>query len=231
MVILDCGLICDRKWDSVLEGRGSLGILKGFTIFIKNIQHIPSDIQKKLEIMFGNTSIAKNNRLIFSFTEEKRRQALPYFCDYLLGSFGCVTICPPPLRERKKDIPSLASLYIGAENQKLATPVIGFEKNAIDAMKQFDWPGNITQLKRVLLELLLLTKNSYISERDIRPILKYEERCHSESSLTQLNGETLDEIVKSAIHSALAAENMNQTKAARRLGISRSTLWKKLKDE
>jgi DNA-binding NtrC family response regulator len=133
------------------------------------------------------------------------------------------------LRERRKDIPSLASLYIGAENQKLASQVIGFEKNAMDTMKQFEWPQNINQFKRVLNELLLLTKSSYICEADVSSVLENEEKFFRTALQTPIIEGTLDEIIQSAITSALEAENMNQTKAAKRLGISRSTLWKRLK--
>ncbi|MDR3254996.1 MAG: PrpR N-terminal domain-containing protein [Synergistaceae bacterium] len=229
MAIVDCDIIGDKKWDALIDGKTSLRALKGFTIFVKNIQHISPDAQKKVETVLNNTSISKDNRLIFSLTESRAGAGADQLCEYLLGKLCCVTICPPPLRERKHDIPSLSSLYIGAENQKLASQAIGFEKNAMEAMKQFDWPQNITQLKRVLNELLLLTKGSYISESDVLSVLKSEEKICPATQAQWMPTGTLEEIIRSAIIQALAAEDMNQTRAAKRLGISRSTLWKRLK--
>jgi transcriptional regulator with PAS, ATPase and Fis domain len=231
MVIVDCSLVDGKKWNLVLEGKGSLMALKGFTVFIKNLQHIPQDVHKKLEARLSGTPISRDNRLIFSLTEQGGIRAQSHLRDYLLEGLGCVTICPPPLRERKHDIPSLASLYIGAEKQKQLTTVIGFEKKAMDAMKQFDWPRNVTQLKHILRELLLITKSSYISENDVLSVLGGNGN-HSSGAAPVLAFEgTLEEIITKAIHAALEAENMNQTKAAARLGISRSTLWKRLKGE
>ncbi|MDR1977957.1 MAG: PrpR N-terminal domain-containing protein [Synergistaceae bacterium] len=227
MIIVDCDLIDDKKWDAVIDGKNSLREIKGFTIFMKNIQHIPADAQKKLEMVLSNTSLCKDNRFIFSLTEIPHDLGADHFCEYLLGSLFCITICPPPLRERRHDIPSLASLYIGAESQKLTCQAIGFEKNAMEAMKQFEWPQNITQLKRVLNELLLLTKSFYISEPDVSSVLKSEEKSYR--ATIQASTGTLEEIIQAAIANALAAEGMNQTKAAKRLGISRSTMWKRLK--
>ncbi|MDR1508454.1 MAG: winged helix-turn-helix transcriptional regulator [Synergistaceae bacterium] len=152
------------------------------------------------------------------------------FHDYLIGDAGCVTISVPPLRDRRNDIPSLASLYIGEENQKLAKQVIGFAKNALDILRQFEWPQNIAQLKKVLNELLVMTTDSYISEHDVKIVLNKERKiCGTSVQAVNIKG-TLDEITRSIISSVLASEKMNQTKTAKRLGISRSTLWKKLKD-
>jgi len=231
MVVIDGRLINDKKWDAEVNGKTSLMSLSGCTIYLKNIQSIPPDIQKKVGTCFVNTPLSRNNRLIFSHTDRSPFTVDNSFCEYLLGVLGCVTICIPPIRERKEDIPSLASLYIGDANQKFAGQVLGFEKSAIQTMLQFDWPTNTAQIKRVLNELLLLTRNSYISERDVVSVLENEKKFHNMSTPSiEIEG-TLDDIVRSAIQSTLALENMNQSKAAKRLGISRGTLWKKLKQE
>jgi transcriptional regulator with PAS, ATPase and Fis domain len=231
MAIVDCSMVSEKKWDPLIDGKNSLRVLEGFSIFIKNIQCISTDIQKKLEGVLSNTSLSRNNRLIFSETETQGNNSSSHLREYILNSTGCVTICPIPLRERKKDIPSLVSLYIGSKNQKLTSMVIGFEKNAMELMKQFNWPQNITQLKRVLNELLLLTKKPYVPVSDVEHVLNNEEKFYKLSDQPQTFQGTLDEIIKCAIHAALTAENMNQTKAAKRLGICRSTMWKRLKNE
>jgi DNA-binding NtrC family response regulator len=229
IVIVDSWLIDEKKWSSVVEGRNSLNSLQGCSIYIKNIQYIPAGIQKKLALCLKNTLLSRNNRLIFSLTEGINDLEIQEFHNYLVGDIGCVTISVPSLRNRKNDIPSLASLYIGEENQKLAKQVIGFEKNALNILQQFDWPQNIAQLKKVLNELLVMTTDSYISEHDVKIVLDKERKIYDSSAQTVNIKGTLDEITRSIISSVLASEKMNQTKTAKRLGISRSTLWKKLK--
>lgn len=229
MVIVDSWLIDEKKWNPVIEGRNSLNSLQGCSICIKNIQYIPAGIQKKMALCLKNTLLSQNNRLIFSLTEGVNDSEIQEFYNYLIGDIGCVTISVPPLRDRRNDIPSLASLYIGEENQKLAKQVIGFEKNALNILQQFDWPQNTAQLKKVLNELLVMTTDSYISEHDVKIVLSKERKIYDASVQTVNIKGTLDEITKSIISSVLVSEKMNQTKTAKRLGISRSTLWKKLK--
>jgi transcriptional regulator with PAS, ATPase and Fis domain len=231
MIILDGRFISDKKCGTLFGDKSQLMSVGGCTIYFKNVQCVPAEIQKKVAANFINTPLSKNNRLIFSHTDKSPFAVDNSFCEYLLGTLGCVSICIPPLRERREDIPSLASLYIGEANQKSTTQVLGFEKNAIGPILQYDWPTNTAQLKRVLNELLLLTRTSYIGEKDVISVLDNEKKFYSVSNLSVSANGTLDEIIKSAIMKTLTAENMNQTKAAARLGISRSTLWKRLKGE
>ena len=74
-----------------------------------------------------------------------------------------------------------------------------------------------------------MTTDSYISEHYVKIVLDKERKIYDSSAQTVNIKGTLDEITRSIITSVLASEKMNQTKTAKRLGISRSTLWKKLK--
>jgi DNA-binding NtrC family response regulator len=96
---------------------------------------------------------------------------------------------------------------------------------------QFPWPGNIPQLKRVLTELILSAKNPYIAKADVARTLqneifdapqKFSYNIHLDRPLKAINQEIVQLV--------LSEERMNHSRAASRLGISRTTLWRMLKE-
>ena len=101
----------------------------------------------------------------------------------------------------------------------------------MELLRQYDWPENYTQLKRVLDELASITETSYISSLYIRQFLEEENKifaCSREEKPFDFE-RTLDEINRDIISQVLEKTKGNQTAAAKKLGISRSTLWRLLK--
>ena len=115
-----------------------------------------------------------------------------------------------------------------------ARAVIGFEPEATFRMTEYCWPGNYDQFCRVLNELVLRTTTPYISEATVREQLKRECTFYPDAA-PQTHALpvdlTLEEIEQIAVQQALQAENGNQKRAAERLGISRTTLWRMLQRE
>ena len=119
----------------------------------------------------------------------------------------------------------------------------------MELLKSFDWPENYTQFKRILSELTVITTSSYITEETLSGLLEMEKkttfrRVGPGASPSEIEGESgvshgssvildlkrpLDEINQDIIHAVLEETKGNQTAAAKRLGISRTTLWRLLK--
>ncbi len=99
-------------------------------------------------------------------------------------------------------------------------------------MTRYDWPGNYTQFKRVLHEAALRTDGMYISGTDMAELLAGEKKFHHQPSdeigSYSFDNMTLDEITRKIVEHSLAENNGNQSLTARKLGISRSTLWRML---
>lgn len=135
----------------------------------------------------------------------------------------------PCLREIIHTLDGIMGLLISDLNIQLGTQVVGFRKNALEALKQYPWEGNFPQFTHVLRNLILFSHGAYISAEEVNGALA-REREQTQSTLTyalSLNG-TLDEITDRIIMKVLQEEDMNQTKAAKRLGISRATLWRRI---
>lgn len=145
----------------------------------------------------------------------------------LLYNEEAVRIYIPSLLERKDDIRALTAYFIAHFHQQYGTSAVKIREDAMELLEQYKWPGNTAELKSFLFDVLAAEKGYTISKETVSRQLNLKHRpVQIEDSL--LNG-TLDQIEKRIIEAVMEEENQNQTKVSKRLGINRSTLWRKLK--
>lgn len=145
----------------------------------------------------------------------------------LLYNEEAVRIYIPSLLERKDDIRALTAYFIAHFHQQYGTSAVKIREDAMELLEQYKWPGNTAELKAFLFDVLGAEKGYTISKETVSRQLNLKHRpVQIEDSL--LNG-TLDQIEKRIIEAVMEEENQNQTKVSKRLGINRSTLWRKLK--
>lgn len=145
----------------------------------------------------------------------------------LLYNEEAVRIYIPSLLERKDDIRALTAYFIAHFHQQYGTSAVKIREDAMELLEQYKWPGNTAELKAFLFDVLAAEKGYTISKETVSRQLNLKHRpVQIEDSL--LNG-TLDQIEKRIIEAVMEEENQNQTKVSKRLGINRSTLWRKLK--
>lgn len=173
---------------------------------------------------------ATNHDLSKAATENKFRKDL-YF---RLEEYP---IYLPPLRERKEDLPLLAQHFLKEFCESNNISPKRFSKNAIQSMVQYSWPGNIRELKNVVRRTAVLVKTDLIDEVEFGK-LEEKSRVEDDESGTSTgvraqstDGEftPLDEIEKQAIEKAYLHSDRNAAEAAKLLGISRATMYRKLK--
>jgi len=133
----------------------------------------------------------------------------------------------PPLRDRPEDLDDLISLLIGEIDAKIGKQIAGVTRSAAECIRKYEWFGNEIQLRDVLERAMIMTDEPYIQKKTIESLLSAQKNNINSYGITE--GMTLDFIEKEIIQYVLRAENMNQVKAAQRLGISRTTLWRKIK--
>lgn len=200
-----------------------ISIQKG-TILIKNINCIPLEMQKNiLECL----NFKHENTKIIALTT-KPLDTLVYQDKFNEKLYQMVTehfLHLPPLRERKDDIPYFVNYFLTEFHEKYGNEILGIKPDAVEYLKKFDWIGNLIQLKQIIKELSMLSKKCYVELTDVKTIMnRYKEKIHP---VNFLQG-TLEEIEQKIIKQVLEEEGFNQTKTANRLGINRSTLWRKL---
>ena len=155
------------------------------------------------------------------------------FRDDLYFRLMVIPIYVPALRERKEDIPILASYFIDHFNKELTRSVRGLSREAQQVMMGYDWPGNVRELRNVIERAILLESTDLILPEHL-PRELLETRLPLEPGLGS-RGEgsvpiNLKEAQRRAIGEALRWAGGNKTKAARVLGITRQTLRQKIRN-
>nr|WP_285849391.1 sigma-54-dependent Fis family transcriptional regulator [Niallia taxi] len=228
LMTINCSLLTAEQWNLLLsEEDGLLSSNDNGTIFLKNIDSIALSIQKELVSYFIKNNpkarvIASSRENILNMIENGAFLGDLY---YLLAQ---LTLSLPQLSKRKEDIDHIARIFINEANTKYGKQMAGIRNEAIEELENYNWPGNITQLKQVINESVLLANGPFIEKEDMNYILKTK---LEETEMAQLDFKgTLEEIEQKIIRRVWLEEGMNQTKTAERLGINRTTLWRKLKE-
>lgn len=221
---------------------GLFELADGGTIFIDAIGKMPLSIQAKLINVLhekkairvnGKNTVPVDVRLIAASAENLNGYvAAGDFREDLfhLINTGVVTI--PPLRERKEDMDELVRWFIASLNPTLGKQIVGVRPEVMERLKAASWPGNVQELKNVVRKMCLAGKDHFIKAEDVASIL--DDLLLSGLPATgfgvDINGKTLQQIEREIINRVLVEEDYNQSKVAKRLGINRSTLWRKMKE-
>jgi len=149
------------------------------------------------------------------------------FREDLFYRLNVISLHIPPLRERREDIPLLAEHFLNKFTKKNAKQIKGFTPQAMDKLIKDDWPGNIRELMNTVERGVVLANSTFLDESDL-PIISVENETSAQTLDTSADL-SLEEIEKASILKTLEATGGNKSEAARRLGITRMTLHKKLK--
>ncbi len=226
--MIDCMLIDQKSFLWILDSEDSPLYESGITICLKNFSSLDEEQQLSFVRYAECTYLNKRNRLIFCV-----RPSIA-FNDVIARFFTdleCLTIRIPALKERPKDIVVLANLYLSMLNVEHGRQAIGFDEAACQLISDYDWPGNNDQIKRFVKQCLLFSNSNIITATVVQTVIDDEKQLTAveNSTDTYITG-TLEEINARVAQAVLRDENMNRKNTAERLGISRSTLWRMLKE-
>jgi len=220
----------------------------GGTLFLDEVSEIDPSTQVKLlrviseerafERVGGNQTLRADVRLIAA-TNKNLEQLVREgkFRDDLFFRLNVVRITMPPLRERKEDIPILVRGFLRHFCQANEKPHLDLAPDAMEALLVYDWPGNIRELRTAIEHGVVMATGPRITLRDLPMAVRQAATAKLPGgiSATQAFGEKtspldLHETEKKLIAQALAATNGNVTAAAKKLGISRRTLHRKINE-
>ncbi len=218
---------------AVRDNPGRIAACEKGTIFLDEVGAIPLSIQPKLLRFIqereyervGDHQTRQADIRIISATNENLEQAVKdgRFREDLYYRLNVIEIKIPPLRERPDDIEDIANnmlAFFGAQNHKTFT---GFSGNAIAALRNYDWPGNIRELRNVVERAAILCQGEYIGTEHL------PEAMAPRDELTELGGMvSLEKIEEAHIRRVIAAAKSLHD-AAEILGIDQATLWRKRK--
>ena len=247
-VPVDCGALPPTLIESELFGhvrgaftgatqsrRGLLAEAEDGSAFLDEIAELPLELQTKLlrvlqerEIRpVGGNERTRLQARIIAGTHRDLEKAIKQgtFRMDLFFRLNVVSISVPPLRERKSDIPLLVQYFVERYcEQEGPVPRLSYE--AMVRLMNHDWPGNVRELENCVQRALALKTAAEIEVRDLPPSIASQETSVTESEKIS----PLQEAERRAILQALEAAGGDRPRAAKLLGIGKTTIYRKLKE-
>jgi len=251
---VNCAGLTETLLESELFGHvkgaftGATGDRKGLfeiadkgTLFLDEIGDMPLAMQAKLlrvledgivipvgshkPIVVDVRIISATNHDLAELIEEKKFRQDLYF------RIKGVSISLPALRNMAEDIPVLAEYFLEEATAETGSAVTGITDAAMTALLNYDWPGNIRQLRNCIRTMVVMCDRDKLDVPDIPPEIAQQRRLAAGSrGPADLSGVSLDELEKQAIIDTLAKTRNNREKAAKILGIGERTLYRKIKE-
>jgi DNA-binding NtrC family response regulator len=246
-VTVDCGALVGALFESELFGHvkgsftgatslkhGRFELANGGTIFFDEIANVNPDIQVKLlrviqEREFtrvGATQVIPVDVRILAATSRNLPDEIREgrFREDLFYRLCVVPIILPPLRQRREDIPLLATHFLRTHRGRRGNWVRDISDEAVDVLIKHDWPGNVRELENAIERAIILARGDVIVPADLvyyGPLMKPEAVSDNLSPLADVEKEHIARLLR---HHA-----GNRTAAAKSLGMDRKTLWRKIK--
>ncbi len=221
------GAFTDAQKDTL----GRFELAKGGTIFLDEIGNLPLHLQSKLLTVIQNRKITRlgegkereidariicaTNAPIHKMVEEQN------FRQDLLFRINTIELTLPPLRERKEDISLLANHFLKKLSQKYRKRALEFTADALSAMKDYHWPGNIREIEHLVERAVIISDNEKIETSD----LHFSTKKAAVDSVANLN---IEETEKTLIQQAMQKHQGNISRAAKDLGLTRAALYRRL---
>lgn len=245
MLSIDMGAISESLFESELFGHergaftdaydtrpGKFEAASGSSLFMDEIGNLPLALQAKLLTVLQNRNITRigSNKVIpvdirlISATNkdipEMIKQGL--FREDLFYRINTIHLEIPPLRERGDDILIFIDTFLHRFASKYQHPEMRMHEQTIEKLRSYHWPGNIRELQHAIEKAVILCEGNVIRPKDI--LVKQTWKPQTTGTVPNL-----EEVERQAIETAILQNNGNLTAAAEQLGISRQTLYNKLK--
>ena len=244
MVTIDMGAVPETLFESELFGHkkgaftgalsdrvGKFQLAHKGTLFLDEIGNLPPALQSKMLVTLenrmvvpigSNTTVKIDIRLISATNANPDKLVLSgAFREDLLYRLNTIHIEVPPLRERGEDIELLASYFLKLFEKKYQKSSLRISSQAIKKLSRYPWPGNIRELKHTIEKAVILSSSGTLNADDF--LFRPSAKIIKDGSLT------IDEMERQMIEAALDKHDGNLTAAAEQLGVTRQTLYNKMK--
>jgi DNA-binding NtrC family response regulator len=245
LVGVDMGALSESLFESELFGhvkgaftdaresrQGKFEIADKGTLFLDEIGNLSFHLQAKLLSSIENRQISRigSNQLIpvdirlICATNRNLEKMIQegLFREDLLYRINTIQIELPPLRDRGSDIIILAEFFLKNYAYKYNKPNLKINRQAHDKLLKYSWPGNIRELQHTIEKTVILSESTIVKPEDL--FLRNTSSVNESNSFT-----TLEEMEKQMIQLALEKNNGNFTAAADQLGVTRQTLYNRIK--
>jgi len=233
------GAAADRKGLMEEANKGS--------IFLDEIGDMSLSLQSKMLHVLENGEVRRigdneskkiDVRIITATNKDLWKEiGLGKFREDLFFRINVIRLHIPPLRERREDIPILIRYFLEKYNKEYNKDVIRISDEVLSVLLQYDYPGNVRELENIIKHGIIFSEKNIITKADLpsgmpEPALLEAPKAElpGEKQILGEKFETISAMEKRLILETLQKTNNNHTSSAKKLGISRSTLWRKMKE-
>jgi DNA-binding NtrC family response regulator len=214
------------------DREGLFRLAEGGTLLLDEISEMPVDTQSKLLRVLeekevrpvgGKTSYKTDCRLIAA-TNRPTEDAIKAgkLREDLFYRISAITVYLPPLRDRREDIVPLSTAFLKRFDAQAGRNISGFSDAAREALRAYDWPGNVRQLQNEIQRAVLMCEGNTVEERDLSIMAAATSQENPDLTL-------MEAMERNTILQMLKETNGNKLETAKRLGIGRQTLYNKIK--
>jgi two-component system response regulator HydG len=223
------GAFTDAKEERV----GRFEAASGGTLFLDEVGNIPLELQAKLLTVLQNRSVARvgsntyrpinirlicaTNRPIYDMVKEGK------FRQDLLYRINTVEIGIPPLRERKEDIQLLAEYFLDIFKKQYNKPDLSVPVITMKRLENYQWPGNVRELQHAIERSVIMCESNELLSSDF-----FFAASSNKDETFVLDNYNLENVEKTVIQKVLREHNGNITKAAKELGLTRTSLYRRM---
>ena len=231
LVEIDCQGLEKRNLQRLLNEDTSPLFDRDCVIIFKNLDSMPIGFQLRLAETIQSMELNRRHKII-STVNDRLNVLVPAnrLSSDLAYELNGYSIHIPELHESPELAVSIARQYLNELNQEMAKQLAGFEPEALELLQNFHWNFGIPQYKLVIKQLALSAAGQFITAEEVRNVLSEIDdspapQAASDSGSVSLDGD-LESITHQIVMKVLEQEGMNQSQAARRLNVSRMTIWK-----
>lgn len=215
---------------------GVFELAHGGTLFLDEVGEIPVELQAKLLRVLeegklrrigGKAEIEVDVRVLCSTNRDLKAEVKACrFREDLFFRLNVFQVALPPLRERREDVPLLAQYFVDKFNSDSGKHIVGMHPEALDVLKNYDWPGNIRELRNAVERAVILCDEELIQRDHLPPDMAG--RGPERQTFRLAYGLPLDLLEKEYILGTLQRNGGNKARTAEILGVSEKTLYNKL---
>ena len=245
-IAINCGAIPENLLESELFGhekgaftgahvqrKGRIELAQGGTLFLDEVGELSLALQVKLlhvleeqriDRIGGREEITVDARVIAATNRDLAKAIQDGgFREDLFYRLQVITICVPPLRDRREDIRALAHAMLQEFSRQFKKHVTGFNRQALKALEEYEWPGNVRELENRIKRAVVMAEGPRVTPEDL------ELTAHVTTSESLTLREVRESIEKDIIQRTLLGQNWNISRAAQELAVSRPTLYDMMK--
>lgn len=201
----------------------------GAVFCLEGLETVPKEKQRELFNMIMKFGSSDFRFMATACSDLGKQAAAGAFDEGLYQYFAQLSLYVPNIRETKQNLSKVVNIFVIEANGRLGKQIVAVEDDAMKYIEELEWDYNYEELKQAIFQMVLIAEGNFLGLPEVMETMRSRRPEAKPREKLSLSG-TLEEIELGIIKAVVSEENGNMSRAAKRLGVGRSTLWRKLKE-